>query len=127
MSIQLLISVYPEAIDVEDNDGFLPSHYLTDYLKRNVKKRHKNNRFLLHMARTNNYSKHLVTLLVRDFPQMCLKRDNHGKISLHYACKKSETPTFTFYVLTLLGVSLDSLYIEDRQGRTPRKVSLCCR
>jgi hypothetical protein len=82
-----LISIQSLGIDVEVNRGLLPSYYFTNYLTRNSKKRHKSNKFLLRMAIINNFSKHLVTLLVRGYPQLCLKRDNHGKIPLHYACE----------------------------------------
>jgi hypothetical protein len=120
--IQSLISVYPERIDVTDNHGLLPSHYLTKYLTeghlrphlrpffldlgcvpshfyviQNNKKVHKSNKFLLHMAVINNFSKHVVTLLVRGYPQLCLKRDNRGKIPLHYACE-GKTPSSIFHI-----------------------------
>jgi ankyrin repeat protein len=121
MSVDLLISAYPEAINVKDNDGFSPPHYLSYYLQYIDNYRHKNNRFLLHMAIRNNCSKHLVTLLVRGFPHLCLKRDKHGKIPLHYACE-GKTANFVFYIMTLLDSSPDSLHVEDRQRRTPRQV-----
>jgi ankyrin repeat protein len=136
ISIQSLISVYPEGIDVEDIHGLLPSDYLTtyinhghlpshngfaNYLTRNSKRRHKSIKFLLHMAILNNFSKHLVTLLVRGYPQLCLKRDNHGKIPLHYACE-GKALNFISHVMTLLNASAESLYVEDWQGRTPRQL-----
>jgi ankyrin repeat protein len=115
ISIQSLISVYPEGIDVEDNHGLLPSHYLTtninygqlpshyftNYPTRNSKKGHESNKFLL--------------------PQLCLKRDNHGKIPLHYACE-GKTPNSIFYIMTLLSSSTESVYVEDWQTRTPRHI-----
>jgi hypothetical protein len=115
ISIQSLISVYPEGIDVEDNHGLLPSHYLTtninlgqlpshyftNYPTRNSKKGHESNKFLL--------------------PQLCLKRDNHGKIPLHYA-SEGKTPNSIFYIMTLLSASTESVYVEDWQTRTPRHI-----
>lgn len=121
ISIQSLISAYPEGIDVEDDSGFLPSHYLTKYLTSKSMKGHKNNQFLLHMAVIKNFSKHLVTLLVRGYPQLCLKRDNHGKIPLHYACE-GKMPSSLHHIVTLLNACAESLYVEDWQSRTPRQI-----
>jgi len=58
ISIQSLISVYPEGIDVEDGYGNSPSDYLSSSINHG---RHKSNKFLLHMAIRKNFSKNLVT------------------------------------------------------------------
>jgi hypothetical protein len=118
ISIQSLISVYPEGIDAEDGYGKSPSDYLSSSINHG---RHKSNKFLLHMAIRKNFSKNLVTLLVRGCPQLCMKRDNNGKIPLHYACE-GKTPNSFFYIMTLLNASAESLYIEDWKTTTPRQI-----
>jgi hypothetical protein len=121
ISIQSLISVYPEGIDERDYDGFLLSHYLTNYLTSTSMKGQKSNKYLLHIAIVKSFSEHLGTLLVRGYLQLCLKRDNHGKISLHYACE-GKMPVSLHHIVTLLNASAESLYIEDWQSRTPRQI-----
>ena len=121
ISIQSLISVYPEGIDERDYDGFLLSHYLTNYLTSTSMKGQKSNKYLLHIAIVKSFSEHLGTLLVRGYLQLCLKRDNHGKISLHYACE-GKMPVSLHHIVTLLNASAESLYIEDWQSRTPKQI-----
>jgi ankyrin repeat protein len=114
--LDLLLLAYPEGIDIKDTFNYLPSTYLkslVDSIQSNECS------FLLHNAITGGFSKHLLKLLLRAFPESCIKQDNKGMIPLHHACA-STAPQFASYVMVLLEAnSTDSLVVQDYEGRTP--------
>jgi ankyrin repeat protein len=118
--LNLVISAYPEAIDEKSENFGFPSDYLTYEHRELIMHCDDRNHLGLHKTITNKFSPHLLKLLVNSFPQLCLKRDDHGMTPLHYACS-SNSPTFFSYVMVFLEANADwfKMNIQDDMGRTP--------
>lgn len=115
--LDLLLSAYPESIDVEDVMGTAPPNYLSKAF-HSVRSNEK--AYLLHDAIIGGYSIHLLRLLLAAFPEGYKKRDNNGKIPLHYACS-TKTERISAYVFILLDSEsgTDCLTVQDYSGKTP--------
>jgi ankyrin repeat protein len=116
--LNLLVSAYPEGINVQDMDGKFPSCNLklgvleSDYTEP---------LYLLHEAVKGGLSTHLIKLLIRAFPESCATKDNDGMVPLHHACASSAS-NFLQHVTVLLDANKDCLQIKDNHGRTPLKL-----
>lgn len=115
--LDLLLLAYPESIDVKDLMGTTPPTYLS---KAFHSVRSSKQAYLLHDAIIGGYSIHLSRLLLTAFPESYKKRDNSGKIPLHYACS-TKTERISAYVFLLLDSDsgADCLTIQDYSGKTP--------
>jgi hypothetical protein len=115
--LNLLISCYPEGINVQEIDGKLSCYLKVGVLESN----YTEPLYLLHDAVKSGLSTHLVKLLVQAFPESRTTKDNDGMVPLHYACTGSSS-NFLEHVIVLLDANKDSLHIKDNHGRTPLKL-----
>ncbi len=81
--LNLLVTAYPEGINMQDTFGEFPSCCLKDAAS---KSNHTEHLYQLHEAVKSGFSMNLIKLLVQAFPEGCATKDNDGMVPLHYAC-----------------------------------------
>lgn len=117
--LNILLVAYPESLHVENKDHQLPSDCLEmcydeddevdDFVKMSF----------LKDAVINGLSVHVVTLLLKAFPESCATPDENGNLPLHYACMKSVIDISIDVVTVLVDEYPDSCTIANMDGKTP--------
>jgi ankyrin repeat protein len=118
-NLELLISAYPESIEVKGKDGNSPSVHIKTNIVASIVARNLNGRHnLLLKAVKEEYSQNLVKLLLQAFPESSMFQDDNGMVALHHACE-SKVLFFLDNIIAILDANPACLAIQDHLDRTP--------
>ena len=114
-NLNLLVSAYPESIEVKGKDGNLPSVHLKSMMAASDLSERQD---LLLKAVKNEYYQNLVKFLLQAFPESCMTQDANGMVALHHACE-SKVLFFLDNIIAILDANPACLAIQDHLDRTP--------
>lgn len=80
----------------------------------------KNGRNVLSIAILNNAPLKVINKIIDTLPQFSIEADNQGNLPMHYAVSR-QTPNKRI-IAKLYSIYPDSLYVKNKQRRTPFNV-----
>jgi len=116
--LNLLTEAYPESLELRGSSNEATSDIFREWASRCRK--NKEYEFLLQKAAAGGFSVTLVKLLLEEFPESCLTRDENGMIPLHHACEN--TACQIDVIMALIDAAPESCTTIDNQGRTPSQL-----
>lgn len=121
----VLLDSYPEAVQIQDEDGYLPLHiacenkpslniiiFLLDVYPKAAQIKGTFGCLPLHIACRNGASADVVEILLRAYPKAVQMQNIHGWLPIHGTCE-------TNIVRTLLEAYPDGAMVPDGDGRLP--------